>query len=145
MTSVLVTPKTTGEGRHTTPSTKTSGSSSPPSYERDKPATTPTAPRAGVLAAALAALCLAELLVVMDNTIVNVAIPAMRSDLGATPAQMQWVVDIYTLVLASLLILAGFFVLTEEFGFESILGAFGAGMVVSDTTDLYTVGEMIDV
>lgn len=43
----------------------------------------------------------------MDATIVNVAIPAIRTDLGATPSQMQWVVDIYTLVLASLLILAG--------------------------------------
>jgi len=43
----------------------------------------------------------------MDATIVNVAIPAIRSDLHATPSQLQWVVDVYTLVLASLLILAG--------------------------------------
>ena len=34
----------------------------------------------------------------------------------------------------SLLILAGFFVLTEEFGFENMLGAFGAGMVVGLAT-----------
>ncbi|MGE0218659.1 MFS transporter [Mycolicibacterium sp.] len=51
--------------------------------------------------------CLSLLIVSMDATIVNVAIPAIRTDLSASPAQMQWVVDIYTLVLASLLMLAG--------------------------------------
>ena len=43
----------------------------------------------------------------MDSTIVNVAIPNIRSDLRATPSQLQWVIDIYTLVLASLLLLSG--------------------------------------
>jgi len=51
--------------------------------------------------------CLSLLIVSMDMTIVNVAIPAIRADLHATPSQLQWVVDVYTLVLASLLILAG--------------------------------------
>ena len=51
--------------------------------------------------------CLSLLIVSMDTTIVNVAIPAIRTDLNATPSQLQWVVDVYTLVLASLLILAG--------------------------------------
>jgi EmrB/QacA subfamily drug resistance transporter len=51
--------------------------------------------------------CLSLLIVSMDMTIVNVAIPAIRTDLNATPSQLQWVVDVYTLVLASLLILAG--------------------------------------
>jgi EmrB/QacA subfamily drug resistance transporter len=51
--------------------------------------------------------CLSLLIVSMDATIVNVAIPAIRKDLSASPAQMQWVIDIYTLVLASLLMLAG--------------------------------------
>jgi EmrB/QacA subfamily drug resistance transporter len=51
--------------------------------------------------------CMSLLIVSMDATIVNVAIPSIRDDLGASPSQMQWVVDIYTLVLASLLILAG--------------------------------------
>jgi EmrB/QacA subfamily drug resistance transporter len=55
----------------------------------------------------LASCCLSLLIVSMDATIVNVAIPAVRADLGASPAQMQWVIDIYTLVLASLLLLAG--------------------------------------
>ncbi|WP_183468444.1 MFS transporter [Mycolicibacterium iranicum] len=55
----------------------------------------------------LVSCCLSLLIVSMDATIVNVAIPSMRDDLSATSAQMQWVVDIYTLVLASLLMLSG--------------------------------------
>ncbi len=43
----------------------------------------------------------------MDATIVNVAIPSIRTDLGATASQLQWVIDVYTLVLASLLMLSG--------------------------------------
>src|SRR5215212_7436586 len=43
----------------------------------------------------------------MDATIVNVAIPSIRTDLGASASQLQWVIDVYTLVLASLLLLAG--------------------------------------
>ncbi|BBX20307.1 MFS transporter [Mycolicibacterium duvalii] len=55
----------------------------------------------------LASCCLSLLIVSMDATIVNIAIPAIRADLTATTAQIQWVVDIYTLVLASLLMLSG--------------------------------------
>jgi EmrB/QacA subfamily drug resistance transporter len=51
--------------------------------------------------------CMSLLIVSMDATIVNVAIPSIRTDLGASASQLQWVVDIYTLVLASLLLLAG--------------------------------------
>lgn len=51
--------------------------------------------------------CLSLLIVSMDSTIVNVAIPSIRRDLGASATQMQWVVDVYTLVLASLLMLSG--------------------------------------
>src|SRR3954452_9988504 len=43
----------------------------------------------------------------MDATIVNVAIPSIRTDLGASASQLQWVIDVYTLVLASLLLLSG--------------------------------------
>ncbi|BBX00546.1 MFS transporter [Mycolicibacterium moriokaense] len=55
----------------------------------------------------LVSCCLSLLIVSMDATIVNVAIPNIRADLGASASQLQWVVDIYTLVLASLLLLAG--------------------------------------
>ena len=43
----------------------------------------------------------------LDATIVNIALPAMRADLHASVAGLQWIIDAYTLVLASLLILAG--------------------------------------
>ncbi len=51
--------------------------------------------------------CLSLLLVGMDVTIVNVALPAIQRDLHATLSGLQWVVDAYTLVVASLLVLAG--------------------------------------
>jgi EmrB/QacA subfamily drug resistance transporter len=47
------------------------------------------------------------LLVGLDATIVNVALPAIQDDLDATLSGLQWTVDAYTLVLASLLLLAG--------------------------------------
>src|SRR5919112_5564736 len=43
----------------------------------------------------------------LDVTIVNIALPSMRADLDASVAGLQWVLDAYTLVLASLLVLAG--------------------------------------
>jgi EmrB/QacA subfamily drug resistance transporter len=63
-----------------------------------------SAPRKAII---LISCCLSLLIVSMDATIVNVAIPSIRTDLHASPSQLQWVVDVYTLVLASLLILAG--------------------------------------
>ncbi len=51
--------------------------------------------------------CLSLLIVSMDATIVNVAVPNIREDLNASPSQLQWVIDVYTLVLASLLMLSG--------------------------------------
>src|SRR6201997_1625596 len=51
--------------------------------------------------------CLSLLIVSMDATIVNVALPNIRADLGASASQLQWVIDIYTLALASLLLLSG--------------------------------------
>ncbi|MFE9562242.1 MFS transporter [Streptomyces sp. NPDC006487] len=51
--------------------------------------------------------CMSLLIVSLDNTVLNVALPAMRRDLDASVAGMQWTIDAYTLVLASLLMLAG--------------------------------------
>jgi EmrB/QacA subfamily drug resistance transporter len=54
------------------------------------------------------AICCASLLIsVMDISIVNMGLPAIRDDLGASTAGLQWTVDAYTLVLASFLLLAG--------------------------------------
>ena len=55
----------------------------------------------------LAACCLSLFLVMMDVTIVNVALPAIRVGLGGGLSTLQWVVDAYTLVVATLLVLAG--------------------------------------
>ncbi|NKY52674.1 MFS transporter [Nocardia vermiculata] len=51
--------------------------------------------------------CLSLFISSMDATIVNVAIPSIRTDLGASLSRLQWIVDIYTLTLASLLMLSG--------------------------------------
>ncbi|MFJ3834341.1 MFS transporter [Streptomyces sp. NPDC090054] len=55
----------------------------------------------------LAICCISLLIVSLDNTVLNVALPSMRQDLGASVAGMQWTIDAYTLVMASLLMLAG--------------------------------------
>ncbi|MFJ9811329.1 MFS transporter [Streptomyces sp. NPDC101158] len=55
----------------------------------------------------LAICCMSLLIVSLDNTALNVALPALRSDLGASVSGLQWTIDAYTLVLASLLMLAG--------------------------------------
>ncbi|MVU78170.1 DHA2 family efflux MFS transporter permease subunit [Nocardia sp. ET3-3] len=57
--------------------------------------------------AAIIAICLAELLVVLDNTLVNVALPEMAVQLRADMAGLQWVVDAYTLAFAGLLLAMG--------------------------------------
>lgn len=55
----------------------------------------------------LAICCMSLLIVSLDNTILNVALPSMQRDLDATTAGLQWTIDAYTLVLAALLMLAG--------------------------------------
>ncbi|MGA5298734.1 MFS transporter [Nucisporomicrobium flavum] len=55
----------------------------------------------------LAICCLSLFIVGLDATIVNIALPSLRADLGASVSGLQWVIDAYTLVLASLLVLAG--------------------------------------
>ncbi|WP_328406568.1 MFS transporter [Nocardia sp. NBC_00403] len=57
--------------------------------------------------AALAVICLAELLVVLDNTIVNVALPSLGVELATGVSGLQWVVDAYTLTFAGLLLAFG--------------------------------------
>ncbi|MFF2525467.1 MFS transporter [Streptomyces liangshanensis] len=51
--------------------------------------------------------CMSLLIVSLDNTILNVALPTLQKDLHASVAGLQWTIDAYTLVLASLLLLAG--------------------------------------
>ncbi|QUQ72212.1 MFS transporter [Kutzneria sp. CA-103260] len=55
----------------------------------------------------LAICCMSLFIVGLDNTIVNLALPSIQRDLHASVASLQWTIDAYVLVLASLLMLAG--------------------------------------
>jgi EmrB/QacA subfamily drug resistance transporter len=73
----------------------------------------------------LAVLCLSLFVIVVDNTIVNVALPTLVRDLGTTTSELQWVVDSYTLVFAGLLLVAGS--MGDRFGRK---GALTLGLVI---------------
>src|SRR5512133_3580711 len=55
----------------------------------------------------LIAICLGYFVVILDATVVTVALPALSRDLGGGVSGLQWVVDAYTLVFAGLLLTAG--------------------------------------
>jgi MFS family permease len=55
----------------------------------------------------LVVLCLGLLVVGIDGTIVNVALPTLVREIGASTSQLQWIVDAYTIVFASFLLIAG--------------------------------------
>src|SRR5215210_3000961 len=56
---------------------------------------------------ALYVLCLGDLMIVLDQTIVNVALPSIQSDLGFTQSDLAWVVNAYLIPFGGLLLLAG--------------------------------------
>jgi EmrB/QacA subfamily drug resistance transporter len=58
---------------------------------------------------ALYVLCLADLMIVLDSTIVNVALPSIRTDLGFSESSLAWVVNAYLLTFGGFLLLAGRF------------------------------------
>ena len=80
----------------------------------------------------LAICCTSLLIVGMDVTIVNVALPAIQKDLHAHLAGLQWILDAYTLVVASFLMLAGS--MSDRFGrrrvFQIGLGVFTLGSLL---------------
>lgn len=80
----------------------------------------------------LAICCLSLFIVAVDVTIVNIALPSLRADLDASVSSLQWVLDSYTLVLASLLVLAGS--TADRFGrrrtFQTGLVLFTAGSLL---------------
>jgi EmrB/QacA subfamily drug resistance transporter len=55
----------------------------------------------------LVLICLAQFMVILDATIVNVALPSIQKDLGLTEANLQWIVNAYTLVFGGFLLLGG--------------------------------------
>lgn len=74
--------------------------------------------------AILGVLSLSLLITALDHTIMNVALPTMVTDLGASTSQLQWIVDSYTVVFAGLLLAAG--ALGDRFGRK---GALQAGLL----------------
>src|SRR5262249_43451150 len=56
---------------------------------------------------ALLVLCLGDLMIVLDTTIVNVALPSIRADLGFTETSLAWVVNAYLLTFGGFLLLGG--------------------------------------
>ena len=56
---------------------------------------------------ALTVLCVSLLIVTLDNTVLNVALPTLVRDLHATTTELQWIVDAYIMVFAGLLLVAG--------------------------------------
>jgi EmrB/QacA subfamily drug resistance transporter len=82
---------------------------------------------------ALVVLSIGLLVISLDNTILNVALPDLSSDLGASSSQLQWIVDSYLLVFAGFLLTAGS--LGDRFGRKRALTiglvVFGAASAVS--------------
>ncbi|WP_230074343.1 MFS transporter [Rhodococcoides fascians] len=73
----------------------------------------------------LTLLCSALFMVFLDTTVVNVALPRIQQDMSSTMSELQWVIDAYTLVFASLLLSAG--AAAERFGARTVLVA-GVGI-----------------
>jgi EmrB/QacA subfamily drug resistance transporter len=81
----------------------------------------------------LLVLCVSLMVIGVDNTILNVAVPTLGRDLHASSSQLQWIVDAYTLVFAGLLLTAGS--LGDRFGrYKGLtfgLVVFGLGSMAS--------------
>ncbi len=82
---------------------------------------------------ALTVVCVSVTVIVLDNTIMNVALPSIERSLHASTTQLQWTVDAYTLVFASLLLTAG--TIGDKYGRRGTLMAglaiFGTGSVLA--------------
>ncbi|PRX68955.1 EmrB/QacA subfamily drug resistance transporter [Nonomuraea fuscirosea] len=59
-------------------------------------------------------MCLALLVLVIDNMVLNLAIPSLNQEMGATPSDIQWIIDAYVLAFAGLLLTAGS--LSDKYG-----------------------------
>jgi EmrB/QacA subfamily drug resistance transporter len=94
---------------------------------------------------ALAVMCMSLLVIGLDNTILNVALPALVRDLHASTSSLQWIVDGYTLVFAGLLLTTGS--LGDRFGRKGALstglglfciGSFASAMAGSANVLIFT-------
>ncbi|MFC9362745.1 MFS transporter [Rhodococcus sp. NPDC057014] len=92
---------------------------------------------------ALAVICLAELLVVLDNTIVNVALPSIGVELRTSVSGLQWVVDAYTLTFAGLLLAFGN--LGDRYGRRRVMviGLIGVAVMSIAGANAESLGQVI--
>ncbi|KRE23093.1 DHA2 family efflux MFS transporter permease subunit [Agromyces sp. Soil535] len=91
---------------------------------------------------ALGALALAQFLVVLDASIVNIAIPTLGADLGLGPAALAWVITAYVLPFGSLLLLGGR--LADRFGHRRVfLVGTAAFLGASALAGLAATGEIL--
>jgi EmrB/QacA subfamily drug resistance transporter len=108
----------------------------------------PTARRRRVI---LVVVALALMMVVSAVSGLNVALPDLARDTGATQSELQWIVDAYTMVFAGLLLVAG--AIGDRFGRRGILltglvvfgGAAAAGLLADDPTTLIVVRALMGV
>ncbi|MEU6559625.1 MFS transporter [Nocardia nova] len=81
----------------------------------------------------LGVLCLSLLVLMIDSTVLNLAIPSLIRELGASPSDIQWILDAYVLVFAGLLLTAGS--LSDRFGRRRMLvtglAVFGAASLLA--------------
>ncbi|MCX5049361.1 MULTISPECIES: MFS transporter [unclassified Streptomyces] len=81
----------------------------------------------------LGVICLAQLTVLLDNTVLNVAIPSLTRELGAATSDIQWMINAYSLVQSGLLLTAGS--AADRYGRKKMLVAglalFGTGSLVA--------------
>lgn len=91
----------------------------------------------------LGVICLAQLVVILDNTILNVAVPTLTADLGAGTADVQWIINAYVLVQAGLLLAAG--AAADRYGRRRLLliglVLFGAGSLAAALA--HSTGQLI--
>ena len=79
----------------------------------------------------LLTMCFALAMVMIDNTVVNVALPTLNQELGASISDLQWIVDGYVLAFASLLLTGG--ILGDRYGRKR---TFLAGLAVFTASSL---------
>jgi MFS transporter, DHA2 family, methylenomycin A resistance protein len=106
--------------------------STQPGDDTGHPAAPEPTNRGRLWSLALVAVCLGYFMVILDTTIVNVAVPAVRAGLHTDTADLEWVIDGYLLMLAALVLSGG--ALADRIGahrvFQIGLGVFTAASVI---------------
>jgi EmrB/QacA subfamily drug resistance transporter len=92
----------------------------------------------------LAAMCFALFMIMLDNTVVNVALPSIQKDLGATVSGLEWTVNAYTLAFAVLLVTGGrlgdLFGRRRMFLFGVVTFAASSGFIGFSQSEAWLVG-----